>query len=107
MVLTANQPLSNQEPWHSYIEVLDWKRKKWRFNYSKYVTSSGWCIDWEVLTPNGSIKASKEKDAKLAQRCLNQSGLVDKMLLEYEVSWFINHYTNTINLKALKALQEA
>lgn len=107
MVITANEPLSNQEPWDSYIEVQDWRRKKWRFNYTKYVKNAGWYIDWEVIAPNGLVKASKDKDAKLAQRCFNNLGLIDQMLLEYEVVWFINHYTNTVNLKALKALQEA
>lgn len=99
--------MNNQQSWDSYIEVRDWRRKKWRFNYTKYITANGWSIDWEVLAPNGSRKASGEKDSELAHRCLNESGVIDNSLLEHEISWWINHYTNTVNLKALKALQEA
>ena len=95
------------EQWDSCIEVVDWRRRVWRFNYKKYASSQGWCIDWEILTPNGLVKANKDKDVKLAERCLNKMGLVDQALLEYEVDWFVTHYTNVINIKVLKASQEA
>jgi hypothetical protein len=99
--------MNNQQSWDSYIEISDWRRKRWRFNYTKHVTSDGWCLDWEILNPDRSIKASGEKDSSLAHRCLNELGVIDNKLLEHEVKWWIKHYTNTINLKALKALQEA
>ncbi len=95
------------EQWDSCIEVVDWRRRVWRFNYKKYASSQGWCIDWEILTPNGSVKTAKNKDVKLAERCLNKLGLIDQVLLEYEVNWFVVHYTNTINIKSLKASQES
>ena len=95
----------SQESWESYIELPDWRRKRWRFNYSKHITSEGWCLDWEVVAPSGSVRASGEKDIALAQRCLDESGLVDNWLLEYEFRWWVNHYTNAINIKQLRAIQ--
>ncbi len=101
------EAMNNQQSRDCYIEIPDWRRKHWRFNYTKHVTSNGWCLDWEILNPEGSIKASGENDSSLAHRCLNESGVIDNILLEHEVNWWVKHYTNTINLKALKALQEA
>jgi hypothetical protein len=95
----------NQQQWESYIEVPDWRRKRWRFNYSKHVSPDGWVLDWEVLSPDGSTKASGEKDSSLAHRCLNKSGMIDKLLLEHEFIWWVNHYTNSVNIKLLKAIQ--
>jgi hypothetical protein len=94
-----------EQSWESYIEVVDWRRKRWRFNYTKHVTSSGWALDWEVLAPGGSIKAKGEKDSELAHRCLNESGVIDNLLIEHEFIWWVNHYTNSLNIKLLKAIQ--
>lgn len=91
--------------WESYIEVTDWRRKRWRFNYTKHVSSNGWCLDWEVIAPGGSVHSSGEKDVELAHRCLNESGVIDNLLLQHEFAWWVNHYTNTLNLKLLKAIQ--
>ncbi len=74
LVCYREEAMNNQQSWDSYIEVRDWRRKKWRFNYTKHITANGWSIDWEVLAPNGSRKASGEKDSELAHRCLNESG---------------------------------
>jgi hypothetical protein len=93
--------------WNSFIGITDWRRKQWRFNYNKKVTPQGWAIDWEVVAPDGKIKAHGEDDIALANRCINEAGMVDSLLLQYEFSWWINHYTNTINLKTLKAAQDA
>jgi hypothetical protein len=93
--------------WNSFIGITDWRRKQWRFNYNKRVTPQGWAIDWEVVCPDGKIKAHGEDDIALANRCINEAGMVDSLLLQYEFNWWINHYTNTINLKTLKAAQDA
>jgi hypothetical protein len=93
------------QSWESCIEVVDWRRKRWRFNYSRRVTSTGWCLDWEILTPEGTVKASGENDVIFADRCLNESGLIDQELLQFEFNWFVTHYTNTINIKLLKSIQ--
>ncbi len=108
MVAVPNQePVEIQQIWDSCIEVFDWRRRRWCFNYTKYPTADGWCIDWEMLAPNGKIKASGEKDFELAYRCLNESGLIDNEFLQYEVKWWVRHYTNTINIKALRAAQQS
>jgi hypothetical protein len=105
--LEAPQTESFHVVWNSFIGITDWRRQQWRFNYNKKVTPSGWAIDWEVVCPDGKIKAHGEDDIALANRCINEAGMVDSLLLQYEFSWWVNHYTNTINLKTLKAAQDA
>lgn len=95
-----------QSTWDATLEVQDWRRKLWRVNYRRHVTHKGWCVDWEIIAPNGLEKASSKNDLTLAHRCTDESGLINQELLEYEFRWWVNHYTNTINLKALKASQE-
>jgi hypothetical protein len=103
----APQAESFHVVWNSFIGITDWRRKQWRFNYNKRVTPQGWAIDWEVISPDGKIKAHGEDDIALADRCINEAGMIDSLLLQYEFSWWVNHYTNTINPKTLKAAQDA
>jgi hypothetical protein len=95
----TQQPALNYD---SYIEVRDWRRRNWRLNYSKHITKQGWAINWQVVQPDGTVKAKLDSDFNLAKRCLNELGLVDLSLLEYEFSWWVNHYTNGIDLNSIQ-----
>ncbi|HEY9597811.1 MAG TPA: hypothetical protein V6D33_09090 [Cyanophyceae cyanobacterium] len=91
--------------WECCIEVVDWRRRIWTINYSKqFVRGGGWTIDWEVLSPDGKVKASKENDTALAERCTIDES-IDPQWLWYEFKTWIGHYNNVIDVKKLKAEQ--
>jgi len=94
-----------QQVWDSSIEIRDCRRRKWKFNYTKHATAKGWVMDWEMLTPTGAVKASQQNDLKFPLRCMDKTGAINRILLEHEVTWLVNHHTNVINVELLKAIQ--
>ena len=70
-----------EKQFESSMQIKDWKKRVWRFNYTKHIKS----IDWEVVTPKGEIKVTKMGDFELAKRCLDNLGIINQLLLEHEV----------------------
>jgi len=101
------------------LEIKDWRGKTWRVQFDpsaplrvntersrgveKHLADGEWAIDWKVLSPDGSVKSEIESDLELPRRCLNQFRQLDDYWLVWEFKWWINHYTNTLDLKKLKA----
>jgi len=85
------------------LEIKDWRGKVWRVQFEKHLADGEWAIDWKVLAPDGSAKAELNGDTDLAKRCLNQFRQLDDYWLVWEFKWWVNHYTNTLDLKKLRA----
>jgi len=84
------------------LEVKDWRGKTWRIQFQVHHQDE-LVIDWRLIAPDGSIKSEIESDRELPRRCLNQFRQLDDYWLTWEFKWWINHYTNTLDLKKLKA----
>lgn len=84
------------------LEVKDWRGKVWRIQFQVHHQDE-LAIDWRLIAPDGSIKSEIESDRELPRRCLNQFRQLDDYWLVWEFKWWVNHYTNTLDLKKLKA----
>ncbi|MFP4409959.1 hypothetical protein [Coleofasciculus sp.] len=85
------------------LEIKDWRGKTWRVQFEKHLADGEWAIDWKVLSPDGSVRSEIESDRELPRRCLNQFRQLDDYWLVWEFKWWVNHYTNTLDLKKLRA----
>ena len=84
------------------LEVKDWRGKTWRIQFQVHHQDE-LAIDWRLIAPDGSVRSELESDRELPRRCLNQFRQLDDYWLAWEFKWWVNHYTNTLDLKKLKA----
>jgi hypothetical protein len=88
------------------LHQKDWRGRIWILNYTKRpLGHNNWEINWEIIAPDGSTKASLTNDIELGRRCVNVDGLFDREHLHYEFKWLVNHYSNEVDIKKLRAEQ--
>lgn len=88
------------------IEIQDRKGDIWTFLFTKHCKSGKWWLDWEVWTPDETLKYKKDNDHVLAKQCEKSFGLIDLDLLAFQFKWYVNHYTNFLDLEILKREQK-